>query len=236
MPRTTTPFLAAALLVCCAAPAGARAGQTKPDAPADADTLRAEQLCEQGRAHAARGAEGRREAREAFAHALGLYLDAYTGARPGGDGSQARFRERMRERLRGAPRCVEDYLALGVGAPFERAQLEAFGGQARMYLETDEARGVHIGAEVDTRARITYRPEPSYPLDARPTGTRGTVRLRAVLAADGTVKHVLVLKGLPHGLTEECVAAAKGIKFKPAVKDGRPVSQFVLLEYSLNLH
>ncbi|HEX8560174.1 MAG TPA: energy transducer TonB [Pyrinomonadaceae bacterium] len=236
MPRTTTPFLAAALLACCAAAAGARQGETKPAAPGDADALRAEQLCEQGRAHAARGADGRSEARRSFARALGLYLDVYTRARPGGEGSQARFREQMRERLRGAPRCVEDYLALGAGTPFERSQLAAFGGQAQMYLETDEARGVLLGSEVDARARITRRPEPRYPPDARTTGARGTVRLRAVLAADGTVRHVLVLKGLPHGLTEECVAAARGIRFEPAVKGGRPVSQFVLLEYNLSLY
>jgi TonB family protein len=62
----------------------------------------------------------------------------------------------------------------------------------------------------------------------------GTVRLRAVLSADGEVGHVLVIKGLPSGLTEKCVDAARRTKFTPAQKGGRPVSQFVMLEYNFS--
>lgn len=37
--------------------------------------------------------------------------------------------------------------------------------------------------------------------------------------ADGTVRHVLVLEGLPHGMTEECVNTARGIR-RAAVQTG----------------
>ena len=55
-----------------------------------------------------------------------------------------------------------------------------------------------------------------------------------MLTDDGHVKNILVVKGLPDGLTEKAVQAARQIKFTPAVKDGRPVSQFVILEYNFN--
>jgi len=44
------------------------------------------------------------------------------------------------------------------------------------------------------------------------------------------------LDTLPFGLTEQAIAAARQIKFVPAVKDGRPVSVFMQLEYNFNLY
>ena len=41
---------------------------------------------------------------------------------------------------------------------------------------------------------------------------------------------------MPRTLTLLLLAAAKGIRFEPAVRNGRPVSQFVLLEYNFNTH
>ena len=60
--------------------------------------------------------------------------------------------------------------------------------------------------------------------------------LRAVFAADGKVKHISVIAGLPDGLTERAIVAARGIKFVPAKKDGRPVSMWMQLEYNFNLY
>jgi TonB family protein len=64
----------------------------------------------------------------------------------------------------------------------------------------------------------------------------GTVELRAVFAADGTVKHILITEGLPYGLTEAAVTAARQIKFQPATKEGRNVSVYIQLEYNFNLY
>jgi hypothetical protein len=50
------------------------------------------------------------------------------------------------------------------------------------------------------------------------------------------VKYIIVLSGLPGGLTERAVEAARRIKFFPATKDGRPVSMFIQLEYNFNLY
>jgi hypothetical protein len=58
------------------------------------------------------------------------------------------------------------------------------------------------------------------------------VVLRAVFAADGTVKRILVTKALPDGLTEACIAVARRIKFIPATINGQNVSMFIQLEYN----
>jgi hypothetical protein len=44
------------------------------------------------------------------------------------------------------------------------------------------------------------------------------------------------VSGLPYGLTEKAIAAARQIRFQPAMKDGRAVSQFIQIEYNFNLY
>lgn len=95
---------------------------------------------------------------------------------------------------------------------------------------------VSHGDEVTSKARVLAKPEPQYTEEARRAQIRGTVVLRAVFSADGTIRHILVIRGLPFGLTERAIAVARAIRFTPAMKDGRPVSMFVQLEYNFNLY
>jgi hypothetical protein len=50
------------------------------------------------------------------------------------------------------------------------------------------------------------------------------------------VAKIRVVSGLPFGLTERAYAAARQIKFIPAVRDGRFVSMRIQLEYNFNLY
>ena len=86
------------------------------------------------------------------------------------------------------------------------------------------------------RAVITFKPEPGFTEEARRDNVTGTVRLRAILSASGEVTGISVVKGLPSGLTEKAIAAARQIKFRPAQKDGHTVSQYVVLEYNFNIY
>lgn len=90
--------------------------------------------------------------------------------------------------------------------------------------------------EVTTKAQILRRPEPSYTERARQSQTRGAVLLRMVLSSDGVVRHIVAVRRLPDGLTEQAIAAARKIRFTPATKDGRPVSQYVTIEYNFNIY
>ena len=64
----------------------------------------------------------------------------------------------------------------------------------------------------------------------------GTVMLRVVFSSNGDVVQIRAVRTLPFGLTERAIAAARQIKFVPAVKSGRPVSVFMQLEYNFNLY
>src|SRR6266705_189330 len=86
------------------------------------------------------------------------------------------------------------------------------------------------------KAHILTKREPTYTESARKYGVQGTVVLRAVLSKDGQVTNIQVVRKLPHGLTQAAILAARNIEFKPAAKDGNPVSQYIQLEYNFNLY
>ena len=92
------------------------------------------------------------------------------------------------------------------------------------------------GAQVEQRARVLFKPEPTYTEEARRNQITGTVMLRVVFASNGDVVQIRAVHTLPFGLTERAIAAARQIKFVPAVKGGRPVSVFMQLEYNFNLY
>ena len=147
------------------------------------------------------------------------------------DGRKARFSQ--------AADALEKYLQLVPNTQDKQTwteQLESLRFYVASHRTDKGSEGVFGGKEVATKARVLAKPEPSYTESARQAQVTGTVVLRAVFASDGTVKHFLVVKGLPYGLTEASVKAARKIKFIPATIDGRPVSMFIQLEYNFNLY
>jgi len=86
------------------------------------------------------------------------------------------------------------------------------------------------------KAHVLSKPEPSYTESARKYAVQGTVILRAVFSSSGEVNSIRVVKKLPHGLTQRAIAAARGIKFTPASKDGHAVSMYIQLEYNFYLY
>lgn len=147
-------------------------------------------------------------------------------------------RERLDGFLKGAGDSLEKFLKLypsDRGAARLREELESL----RLHAEVSgqgNAPLIYRHDMVTIKANILSKPEPLYTEEARQSQISGMVRLRMVLSFDGKVRHILVLKGLKGGLTEMAVNAARGIKFKPALKDGRPVSQFVTVEYNFNIY
>jgi TonB family protein len=105
------------------------------------------------------------------------------------------------------------------------------GGMPR---ETEQT--IFRGAEVETKVRLISKPEPSYTDEAKQHGLVGTVVLKAIFAASGNVTNIRVVHGLPDGLTERSIAAARQIRFVPATREGRFVSMWMQLEYNFNLY
>jgi protein TonB len=89
---------------------------------------------------------------------------------------------------------------------------------------------------VSSKARVLSKPEPQYTEEARKNQVTGTVVLRAVFTSGGQVANIRAVSGLPYGLTERAIAAARQIKFSPATKDGHAVSMYIQLEYNFNLY
>lgn len=80
--------------------------------------------------------------------------------------------------------------------------------------------------------KITHLTKPDYPGEARSEGINGTVRLRALFLSNGKIGLAIPLNRLPGGLTESAVDAAKNIKFEPAMKDGKLITVFKVVEFS----
>lgn len=134
---------------------------------------------------------------------------------------------------------LETYLRLNPidsSAETWREQLETLRVFARCEGKTNIDEIAFSGSEVTTKARLVSKPEPAYTESARQAGVTGTVVFRCVFAADGSIRHLLVINALPNGLTEQALKAARRIKFTPATIDGRPVSMFIQLEYNFNLY
>ena len=102
--------------------------------------------------------------------------------------------------------------------------------------QTDPAEAPVSSKNVTRKAIVVSKPEPSYSDEARQAGITGTVVIRAVLSSSGEVTNMNVVRGLPKGLTEHAMAAARHLKFIPAIKDGRFVSYYVQLEYNFGLY
>lgn len=78
-------------------------------------------------------------------------------------------------------------------------------------------------------------PHPEYPESARDARIQGAVVMRVIILADGSVRDVEVIRGLPLGLTKAAVAAVRQWRFQPAILDGRPVAVSYFLTVRFNL-
>jgi TonB family protein len=94
----------------------------------------------------------------------------------------------------------------------------------------------YTGKDVDKKPRLAMKIEPRYTEEARQRMITGTVVLKVVFSANGSVSNIVTISGLPGGLTERAIEAAKKIKFIPGIKDGKYVSVWMQLEYNFNLY
>ncbi|HEV2799573.1 MAG TPA: TonB family protein [Pyrinomonadaceae bacterium] len=170
---------------------------------------------------------------------LGLSDQALTNSRSETPELRTVLAEKADARFVEAVQTLETFMRLAPAAP-EIPKLREEIAQMRLYRDAlnpaNPNRTIYAARELTTRANVIYKPPPGYTPQARRNGTTGMVRLRIVLGADGTIQHIYPTRTLPDGLTEAAIAAARKIKFTPALKDGRPVSQFVVIEYNFNIY
>jgi TonB family protein len=82
---------------------------------------------------------------------------------------------------------------------------------------------------------ITSKPIPTYTDEARKLHIEGEVLLEVVFEASGKLHVVRIVRGLGHGLDEAARQAAEQIRFKPALRDGRPSDSTAVLHIVFQL-
>jgi TonB family protein len=88
---------------------------------------------------------------------------------------------------------------------------------------------------VSAPVSIQSKPTPVYTSEARQLRVEGEVLLNVVFTAEGQIRILNVVRGLGHGLDESAQRAAQGVRFSPAMRDGRPVDANVTLHIVFQL-
>jgi TonB family protein len=94
---------------------------------------------------------------------------------------------------------------------------------------------IHEKGEGITAPKVLFGPRPDWTEEARSRRVQGDVMLEAVLAADGKVRLVRVVRSLGFGLDEKAIIAARYIRFEPATRDGRPVHYLTKIRVNFKL-
>lgn len=89
----------------------------------------------------------------------------------------------------------------------------------------------------DVSVKIISKPRAAYPKPEKGTMcAQGTVTLRVQFLETGEIGKIAVVSGMPNGFNECAIEAAKKINFKPAMKDGKPVTVTKQVQYSFSLY
>ncbi|MBA2378163.1 MAG: energy transducer TonB [Blastocatellia bacterium] len=89
---------------------------------------------------------------------------------------------------------------------------------------------------VTTDLRIISKPRAQYTDTARQNQVQGTVRLRVTFLPTGQIGSISTVSGLPGGLTEQAIAAARQLRFEPRKVDGVAVAVVRQVEYNFTLY
>ncbi|HKX32107.1 MAG TPA: energy transducer TonB [Blastocatellia bacterium] len=116
---------------------------------------------------------------------------------------------------------------------FGEGAAEKPGGPIRIpeIIEQPIERADVLPMSENLKPEIIYKEPAKYTQEAMDHGVKGIVVLNVIFNADGTISRIRIVRGLPYGLTERSIDAVKKIRFKPAIKDGQPVSVRGNLEY-----
>jgi TonB family protein len=109
--------------------------------------------------------------------------------------------------------------------------------QVRMLPSAKEpfGQGAYPIKEVGGAPEVLRRTKPFYPMEPHRAGIQGTVRLEAVIEADGTIGDVRVAKPLHSDLDEAAIACVRQWRFKPGTSSGSPVPVIATMEISFEL-
>jgi protein TonB len=95
--------------------------------------------------------------------------------------------------------------------------------------------GIHSAAGGVTAPVVIYSVDPEYSEEARKARYQGVVVLQAVVRKDGRVDVLQLVRSLGFGLDQNAIEALKQWRFRPAMKDGRPIDFALNVEVRFNI-
>ncbi|OFV85787.1 MAG: energy transducer TonB [Acidobacteria bacterium RIFCSPHIGHO2_01_FULL_67_28] len=84
-------------------------------------------------------------------------------------------------------------------------------------------------------AKMIHRADPTYPPLAKQARIFGTVRLEAVIAADGSIQNLRVIEGHPL-LVQSALQAVQQWRYQPTLLSGEPVEVVTFIEVVFRLY
>ena len=103
-----------------------------------------------------------------------------------------------------------------------------------MAVVAQEGPPYKVGAGVSAPEPI-YKLEPNYTEEARANRIEGPVVLATVVDEYGIPTELQVVQSLDPGLDTEAIKAVKQWRFKPGMKDGKPVAVHATMEVRFKL-
>ena len=91
-------------------------------------------------------------------------------------------------------------------------------------------------AKVTQPLKILSKQKAQYTDAARQNNVQGTVTLRVTFLASGGIGSISTIKGLPYGLTEQAIAAARAIRFEPEMVGGVPRTTTRPVSFTFNIY
>jgi TonB family protein len=86
-----------------------------------------------------------------------------------------------------------------------------------------------------TLPACSYCPQPSYTDAARSAKYQGTARFNVIVDENGHASSISLVDPAGHGLDVEAIKMIRTWRFKPAIKEGKPVAVCVMVEVGFKL-
>jgi protein TonB len=82
---------------------------------------------------------------------------------------------------------------------------------------------------------LISRREPEYTAEARQARKQGSVELYVTIGEDGVVSDAEVIRSLDEGLDRKAIECVRQWRFRPAARNGEPVTAFANVEVKFRL-
>jgi protein TonB len=123
-------------------------------------------------------------------------------------------------------------LGTGLAAPlFAQAGREPAPGTTR----ADKQPLYKVGGGVEP-PKVLFAPSPQFSDEARRAKVGGSVLVYVEVGTDGLPSHVRIIRGVGMGLDEKAVEAVKQYRFRPATRNGEPVSVAMNVEVNFQIY